>query len=71
MIIETKYDVDQVVEIIDIEIEGTITEIKYDGRLCYLVEYWRDLEIKTVWQYEFQLQPRKKKNCVDSDQAST
>lgn len=57
MIIETKYELGEIIEIYQIEVEAVITEIKYDGyKISYLVEYWTPGgDLKSVWQWENQL----------------
>lgn len=63
MHIDTKYNIGQVVEILELEIEARIICIKLEGKnLLYLVEYWSGCEIKTVWQDEDQLIPRKQRS---------
>jgi hypothetical protein len=50
MIITTEFDLDEVVEIYDIEIEGLVIELKVsgDGRVTYLIEYWAGLKLESV-----------------------
>lgn len=63
MIIEHKYNIGDVVEIIQIEVEAVITEIKWDGLyVSYLLEYWVGGDLKTVWQWENQIKGRKMDN---------
>jgi hypothetical protein len=57
MIITTKFDMHDIVTINDIDVEARVIEINLEGKnLQYLVEYWtHNNELKSVWQYEFQL----------------
>jgi hypothetical protein len=62
MTITTKYYINDRVIITEVGISGTIVEIKIEahGHVTYLIEYWNNGEIRSVWQDELQLKESKK-----------
>jgi hypothetical protein len=65
MIIETKFDVGQRVNIIEPGIPGRVTEISVGyGTLSYKVEFWSSAEVKTFWAKDYELELKKRSDEV-------
>jgi len=62
MIIETAYDINQMVVIKEIDLVVTVVGIRLEGKnLIYKCEYWVNGEIRVVDQDEWQLENYKAK----------
>ena len=56
MTIETKYNILDRIKIIALDdMPARIISVKFDGHLCYNVEYWMNGEIKSCWLFEDEL----------------
>jgi hypothetical protein len=56
MQIVTLFDILERVRIVEINVPATVLKIQFDGLgIIYLLDYWWNGEIKSVWVYEREL----------------
>ena len=67
MNIAVTYYINDKVRIVDVGIIGTVIEIKISalGYITYLIEYWNNGEIRTVWQDDRQIEISNKHKDID------
>ena len=67
MNITVTYYINDKVRIVDVGIIGTVIEIKISslGYITYLIEYWNNGEIRTVWQDDRQIEISNKHKDID------
>ena len=62
MVIESKFNILEVVKINEILAAATVLKIQYDGvGILYYLDYWFNGEMKSVWLYERELSAVTKK----------
>lgn len=62
MVIESKFNILEVVKINEIFAAATVLKIQYDGvGILYYLDYWFNGEMKSVWLYERELSAVAKK----------
>lgn len=67
MNITVTYYINDKVRIVDVGIIGTVIEIKISslGYITYLIEYWNNGEVRTVWQDDRQIEISNKHKDID------